>query len=417
MKLIKRLILLGFVVILFGNTAAIAQQSQNVFLTGYARNYTGVLLEGENDYSIIQNTFDLRFEHSKNDVYFRVNPYLYHYSDEDLELGLREAYLDLYFSKFDLRIGKQQIIWGKADGVFITDIVSPKDMREFLLPDFQEIRMGITSAKFDYYMGNNSFELVWVPVFSSTGYPDENSIWNMRPQYSVPYSFDNSNRKVDEKLENSELFAKFSHLGSLIDFELMGGYVWDDDPTMHQKRSFNPRTQTLDSLVIIPEHHRLGIAGGSFSTTISSIVLRGEGAYYTGKYFQSENPMLNEGVTEKDYLHYLVGFDYTGSDITLSTQFIQEAILDYNDQIVQDEYENTMTFLASMDFMRETLFVELFTYVGLNEGDALVRPSATYEFEDGFEILFGANLFYGDEGRFGQYDENDMVYTKVKYSF
>jgi hypothetical protein len=98
--------------------------AQDLFLSGYARTYLGALTTGESDYSIIQNTFDLNFEHSRGDVYFKVNPFLYHYSDEDLELGFRQAYLDMYFDSFDLRIGKQQIIWGKADGVFITDIVS-----------------------------------------------------------------------------------------------------------------------------------------------------------------------------------------------------------------------------------------------------------------------------------------------------
>ena len=60
--------------------------------------------------------------------------------------------MDLYFDNFDLRIGKQQIIYGKAEGVFITDVVSPKDLREFLLPDFEEIRMGITAAKLSYFL-------------------------------------------------------------------------------------------------------------------------------------------------------------------------------------------------------------------------------------------------------------------------
>ena len=76
-----------------------------------------------------------------------------------------------------------------------------------------------------------------------------------------------------------------------------------------------------------------------------------------------------------------------------------------------------MTFLATIDFLRETLNVEFFSYVGLNEWDALVRPKITYDFVDGFEIQLGANLFLGDDGQFGKYDKNDMIYTKLKYSF
>lgn len=391
--------------------------AQDLFLSGYARTYLGALTTGESDYSIIQNTFDLNFEHSKDNVYFKVNPFLYHYSDEDLELGFRQAYMDMYFDSFDIRIGKQQIIWGKADGVFITDIVSPKDMREFLLPDFNEIRVGVTALKFDYYLGNNTFELVWIPVFTPTQMPDQNSIWSHQPDYPLPYSVDYANTEVKDKLSNSEIFAKYSLLSSAIDFELMAAYSWDDDPTFHSQKILNQTTGVVDSVVLKPEHHRLTTFGGSFSTTLGPIVLRGEGAYYTGKNFQSLNPTLSEGVVEKDYLHYLLGIDYTIGDLKLSSQFIQQAIMDYDDYLVNDEFENTVTFLATMDFLRETLNVELFSYIGLNEGDALIRPKVTYDFVDGFEIMFGANLFVGDEGQFGMYDKNDMIYTKLKYSF
>lgn len=391
--------------------------AQDLILSGYARTYLGALTTGESDYSIIQNTFDLNFEHSRDNVSFKANPFLYHYSDKDLELGFRQAYMDLYFDSFDIRIGKQQIVWGKGDGVFITDIVSPKDMREFLLPEFSEIRVGVTSLKFNYYLGSSTFELVWIPVFTPTQMPDQSSIWNIQPDYPLPYSFDNSNIDVQDKFSNSEIFAKYSLLSSAIDFELMAAYSWDDDPTFHSKKIVNQTTGIIDSVVLKPEHHRLATFGGSFSTTLGPLVLRGEGAYYTGKNFQSINPTLSDGVIEKDYLHYLLGIDYTIGDLKLSSQFIQQAIVNYDDFLINDELENTMTFLATIDFLRETLNVELFSYIGLNEGDALIRPKITYDFVDGFEIMLGANLFVGDKGQFGRYDKNDMIYTKFKYSF
>lgn len=391
--------------------------AQSVGLTGYVRNYTGVLTQGDHEYAIIQNTFNLNVEQSKDKVAFKVNPYIYQYPDQDMEFGLREAYLDIYFNSVDLRIGKQQIIWGKADGVFITDIVSPKDLSEFLLRDFDEIRMGVTGVKANYYLGDNTFEIVWLPTFAPTVMPPEGSIW--RPAFSFPVQplFDHSREKVTPSLENSEVFAKFSALTSLIDFEVMAGYAWDDDPTMHVVKSIDPATHRLTGLTVYPQHHRLTIGGGSFSTTVGPFVLRGEGAYYNGKYFNSADPKLPESVVEKNYLHYLVGLDYTLWDIHLSGQFIQQAILDYDPMIQNDEYDNMGTFLASRDFLNETLNLQLFVYYGFNNNDALIRPKLTYDLADGFELLFGANIFTGTEGWFGQYDKNDMLYAKIKYSF
>jgi len=174
----------------------------------------------------------------------------------------------------------------------------------------------------------------------------------------------------------------------------------------------------LQDLNITPEHHRLAIAGGSFSSEIKGVILRGEAAYYNGKYFLTEDPLQPDGNIQKDYLHYLVGLDFNLGPVKLSTQFIQQTILNYDNYILNEQTENTMTFLARYDMFRETLHLELFSYIGLTNEDALIRPKITYDFDDSFSILFGSNIFVGDEnGRFGQYSDNSMAYVKLKYNF
>ncbi len=54
--------------------------------------------------------------------------------------------------------------------------------------------------------------------------------------------------------------------------------MWDDDPTMFS--TFVVDGSGSKNLIITPEYKRLSLAGGSFSTTLGPIVLRGEGAYY-----------------------------------------------------------------------------------------------------------------------------------------
>ncbi len=369
----------------FSTTLGFAQKPS---FTGYVRNYTGVLVTGDYDYAIIQNTFDLKIEQSRDKVAFKANPYLYQYPDRDVELDLREVYLDIYFNSVDLRIGKQQIIWGKADGVFITDIVSPKDLSEFLLRDFDEIRVGITALKGNYYLGDNTFEIVWIPTFIPTDMPEDGSIWFPTMEFPIFPIFDYSKKEIASNLRNSETLIKYSALTSAVDFEIMAGYLWDDDPTLHQTRIFNPSSYELDTLIITPEHHRLELAGGSFSTTRGGFVIRGEGAYYGGKRFNSEDLNLPDGVIKKNYLHYLMGLDYTLWNTRLSFQFIRQAILGYDKAITNDEFENTITILAGKDFLRETLRLELFSYVGLNNSDALIRPKAIYDLAYGYTTRY-----------------------------
>lgn len=391
--------------------------AQNADINGFARTYEGVLFDN-GDFGIIQQTFNLNFEKMGNKVAFKANPMMYFYNNDSLDFRMRELYLDLYFKNFDIRIGKQQVVWGKADGVFITDIVSPLNLTEFLLPDFDEIRIGVIATKIDYYVGNSTFEAIWVPVFTPTERPKPGSIWYIQPDFPTPPSWDFTKEKITPNLENSEIFLKYTAMTSAIDFEIMGAYTWDDNPTMLTKKIINTTTGQLTGLLITPEYKRLTIGGGSFSSDIKGVILRGEAAYYNGKYFQTEDPLQPDGNVQKNYLHYLVGLDFNIGSMKLSSQFIQQTILDYDENIQNKKTENTMTFLARYDLLRETLHLELFSYIGLSKEGALIKPKITYDFEDSFSILLGSNIFVGDEkGRFGQYKDNSMIYTKLKYSF
>ncbi len=400
---------------------AILPAQNNVDINGFARNYTGILYDN-GDFSILQNTFNLNFQKTGDKVAFKVNPLLYTYGTDSIDFRMRELYLDMYFKSFDLRIGKQQIVWGKADGVFITDIVSPLNLTEFLLPDFDEIRRGVYATKLDYYLGNSTFEVIWIPVLTPTVLPQQGSIWHVQPDFPAPPTFDYSKMNVKPSLDNSEIFGKYSLMSSVIDLDLMGAYTWDATPTMHVKKEFEIDTNThkpvLTGLTITPQHHRLTVAGGSFSSTIKGFVLRGEAAYYWGKYFQTADPMAVDAITEKDYLNYVVGLDYISGDWKFSTQFIQKRIFDYEEAIQEDEVQNMMTVLIHGDILHETLHLELFSYIGLDNFNALIRPKITYDFSDAFSILLGSNIFTGDEdGMFGIYGDNSMIYTKIKYNF
>ncbi len=416
----KIIVFVAFLSLILQNQNTVAQ---NVDISGFARTYEGILVENGN-FAIIQQTLNLNFEKRGEKVAFKANPMLYMYNADSLNFTMRELYMDLYFKNFDLRLGKQQIVWGKADGVFITDIVSPLNLTEFLLPDFDEIRIGVIAAKLDYYIGNSTIEAILIPQFTPTERPASNSIWYIQPDFPATPTFDWSQSQIAPSLENSELFLKYSIMTSKIDFDLMGAYTWDDNPTMHVQKQFGIDTSTtppspiLTGLNITPEHHRLTVAGGSFSSEIKGFILRGEAAYYNGKYFQTEDPMATDALIQKDYLHYVVGLDFSIGALKLSGQFIQQYILDYDDMMTNNETLNTATVLARYDMLRETLHLELFSYIGLTNSDALIRPKITYDFDDSFSILLGANIFVGDEaGQFGQFHDNSMIYTKIKYSF
>jgi len=423
----KRLIYILFLsVFLFGNLATLIAQTTEekppiLEIDGFVRNYTGVLVNN-GDFSIVQNTLDLTLKHQREKISFVANPFVYQYAYQENYFDIRELYMDFYSDKVDVRIGKQQIIWGQADGVFITDIVSPKNLTEFLLWDFNEIRMGVTALKLNYYpKPDHDLEFVWIPTFTPTIAPENGSIWKPKAGFPAPPIFDFSQKDIKPSLQNSEFFARYTLSKSAIDLQIIGGYTWDDDPSLHINKQFgiDPITNqaVLTNLLIAPKHHRLVLGGASFSTEIKGFILRGEGAFYYDKHFQTKKPTATDALTQKNYINYVAGVDKTIGDWKISGQFIQKVILEYDENIKNDEVDNLATIMINRTLMREKVRLELFSYVGLNNADAFIRFRAYYFPVDGVGIELGTNIFIGDKGMFGQYDKNDMVYARVKYSF
>ena len=399
------------------STLSNAQTNNSVEVNGFVRNFTGLLLNESLDFTGNNNALDFTIKKSSSKVGFSTNAYVYQYPGQDVKLGIRELYVDLFSPKMDLRIGKQQIIWGQADGVFITDIVSPKNLSQFLLLDFNEIRMGVTAVKMKVYPNDfHDLELVWLPNFTPTIFPSSNSIWRPENDFPVPVSFDYSNAKVSSNLKNSELFARYSLSTSAVDLQLMTAYTWDDDPSLLSTKVMDSLYQ-LSSVVISPEHHRLLVSGASFNASIFDFVLRGEMAFYKDKYFQLNNPLSVEGLEKKNYVNYVLGLDKSIGMWRLSSQFIQKIIVNHNDYLVSDSHENLITFMANRSLYREKVRLELFTYMGLNNQDALVKLRAFYFPYDGVSVELGTNVFVGETGMFGQFNDNDMVYTRLKFNF
>jgi len=324
-KLLSLLLSLFFAALAI-SLPSVANGSENaVIIGGYVKSYGAALINGEGDIASVKNSLNLNFEYGNSDetVALKANPYINNYptGEGKYEIGFREIYIDLYFENIDIRVGKQQVIWGKADGVFITDIVSPKDMSQFLLPEFEEIRMGVTGVKLNYYLGTSTFELVWLPLFTASKMPENDSIWGTYSSFPENAEIDYSEKNITPSLKNSEIFLKYSIISSFMDIELMGGFMWDDTPTMHGKIEV---INGLTKFKITPKHNRIWLAGGSFSKDIMGLfLLRGEAAYYKGKNFNPNK--MESGITaiEKDYMHYLTGIDAKPLlDINMSLQLI-----------------------------------------------------------------------------------------------
>ena len=79
--------------------------------------------------------------------------YKYHrsYTQNDY---LRELYVDTSAGGWDLRLGKQQVVWGTADGIKLLDIINPTDFRELNQNSLEDSRIPVWMVNAERYLDN-----------------------------------------------------------------------------------------------------------------------------------------------------------------------------------------------------------------------------------------------------------------------
>ena len=348
-------------------------------------------------------------------LFASVNLSANHRLEDESGVSVHEAYIDYVSSAWDLRAGRQIITWGNADGVRITDNISPSDLSEYITRDFDEIRMAVDALKFRLFGSHGTAELIYLPFFKAGIQPEDDSPWMVGGLSSTDSLTKSSgDAEPDGDLENGEVAAKYAFFLPGIDFALSYFYTWNDFPCYAY--TLKPG-EPDDTYLVTPEFHRLHITGLEFSRPHGDFVFRGEAAFFHGSRFSSREK--GAPLHKKDQVKWLLGVDwYPGSNWSLLCQMTGDRILGYSDEIAREAHTTMATLNLSKKLLREKLTVSGMHYYNLNEEDSLTRLSGEYEVRDGFSLFLGLDIFKGDRaGDFGKYRDNTQVWFKAKYSF
>ncbi len=407
MKLQKIIILLLFPIIAFSQT-----NDNKLQINGFVDTYHAMRTKSPNDFMSSRTRFrgELQKAFGKSSMFVSFNLNQNSILRNLNGFELREAYLDYSAKHWSLRAGRQLIIWGVADGMRITDLVSPMNMTEFLARDYDDIRMPVEAIKFRYFNGAMKLELVYVPIFKGFVLPmDSRNPWaiSLAAPSSIPLTV-LPEQKPPLTIENSEFGGRLTFNLSGIDFSLVALHTYDKMPV------FMTQIQTT-AIVITPEYHRMTFVGGDFSKPLGQFVIRGEAAFNIDKHLVTEE--IPTQLQKHNTVNALLGVDwYAPKEWMFSLQVSNESVLDYNDKLVQDENSGILTFSVSKSLINSTLKLSNFIYTDLNNGGFFNRFSADYSLSDQIHILIGYDHFEGDKGMFGFYKNNSEVWIKAKYS-
>lgn len=341
--------------------------------------------------------------------------------DDGIELELREFYLQGAIGDTFLTLGKQQVVWGKSDGLKVLDIVNPQSFREFILDDFESSRIPLWTVNIERSFASWDMQFIWIPDPTYHALGKQGATYAFTSPELVPtappgvqVNILEANRPTNSFLDSDVgLRAATFWKGWDITFNYL--YQYNNAPVLRQSLSMSGNTPVV---TISPDYERTHVLGSTASTAINDWVVRGEIGYFTERYFIGNNPLLNQGVVKSPELQYVLGLDWNAPwDILVSTQLIQSWMIRDAGQSTRDKLDTTLTALVRRNFLYDSLVAELLVISNINNGDGIIRPKISYEWQDNLKTWIGADIFYGDQqGVFGQFN-NSRVVMGMEVSF
>ncbi|WP_340103001.1 hypothetical protein [Rhodohalobacter sp. 8-1] len=419
--------------------------------SGTAKNYNAFQVYENNELIAGRNRFKLQFNQnlSFGGLVAEVDLIDRYSSGREFEVFPREIYADWFTPSYDIRIGKQTIIWGKSNGAFVNDILTPVDLREFLTQDMSDLRVGVTAINIRRYFENSSLQVIVSPSLTTDLLPDSDSRWfpvQTLPS-PIPFSFRESTH--ENNLSNVQLAARYSWRPSLsLDIDLMA-YHWAHPMPAY---SIRPRFFSLQQLpeVTLRETYKTSPMAG-FALTWQRgdrWIFSAEGLFVNERLFTFlpvsinrledalENPLEAIPVLQefdirddgylltKPWIQQMIGVQTSFSGITAGLQGYLEIILNYEDRILPQRLFPYISVFGQRSFLRDRL--QLFTVGRYNiyGEDFWAQLQGTYEIADGFEFSLGGNLFGGPSispfyGHltFQQFRDNSFLFMQTAIYF
>ncbi len=338
------------------------------------------------------------------------------------ELELRELTLEGRIGDTFFSLGKQQVVWGKADGLKVLDIVDPQSFREFILEDFDDSRIPLWTLNVEQRIGGWEFQLLWIPDPTFHALPKPGATYAFTSPELVPTPPPGievrleAPRRPIHPLRDSDVGLRIATFWRGWDITLNYLYQYDNQPVLRQNLTLK---NGPPQVTVTPEYERTHVLGGTFGTAFGDWVVRGEMGYFSRKFFIGKNPARRKGVVQSPLLHYVLGLDWAApGDILLSGQLIQSWLLQHAGRSTRDRLDTTFTLLVRRLFLYDNLTTEILLITNLNHTDGILRPRISYRWLEHLETWIGADLFYGDrEGVFGQFGANNRLVVGIEAAF
>jgi hypothetical protein len=147
-------------------------------------------------------------------------------------------------------------------------------------------------------------------------------------------------------------------------------------------------------------------------------VLKAEAVYSSGRSFEVTTLTRPNGVVTQKTVDAILGLEFMlPAQGRLNLQAFQRAFLDYDEDILLDQFETGVTLLVSVK-VTPKIEPELLVIQSLNGNDRMIRPRVNLALRPDLTARFGVDLFSGpSHGLFGRFSNRDRAYAELRYAF
>ena len=396
------------------------------------------------------------------------------------EYKVRELFMNVAMGNWNFRIGKQQVVWGETDGLRLMDIINPLDMRrQFTTRDWSDIRIPQTMVKATYGIDpmNNSFlELLWNP-----GNIERDKIYfdtTMSNDYKSPWTISNSQDLVGlqplragglvgivEEDTPEWINVNKSEFGARLGGEGGGWFLtlnywqgFSKSPVVESNLTpLEPFLASLGGHPLFPpppfqyltfplplpfklEYLRERVVGFTFNKATGLWVWRGEFATYLDKHYNKTGFtgiagfMPDITVVERTLQASMLGFDYKRlitwlnpeKMFFISGQVFNHHIFDYDEELRFGPYAQkpredsyALSLLVNTEYHVGRIVPEVLVVYDAAATGWYIKPRVEFKYGQHWRPEIGALVFTGDQYElpFGELNNNDEIYVRLKYQF
>jgi hypothetical protein len=319
-----------------------------------------------------------------------------------------EAFVTLHLEHADLRVGKQIVAWGRADGINPTDNLTPHNYL-VLLPLEEDQRFGAWAVRYDAYLS----QAISIEVFASPFFEPD--------QFPLPTAGSAVvTQKPKQPTSNSEAGLRLNRSSGGVDWSVSYYHGYNLLPTV---ASAAPIYRLYYDLI--------DVVGADCARNFGRFGFRSEVAYSWPTDHESIDPN-----SRQRRLFWVNGLDRTFlENLNLNVQLFVRWMPRYTEPAdLSDPTEKGvstlnaiinaqearispgLTFRVSNQWLNNTLKVELLSLTNFRRGDYYLRPLLTYDLSDRTNVFIGANVYGGPPAQYGLLKPDSGLFMEMRYA-